>query len=75
MFDTRIIPYILSILYRMTHTPSGRQLDVYTTEPGVQFYTAFFLNETNAKGGATYGKWGAFCFEAQHYPDSPNQVV
>lgn len=58
---------------RLVHTPSGRQIDMYTTEPGVQFYTAYFLNETNAKGGATYSKWGAFCLEAQHYPDSPNE--
>ncbi|XP_060585605.1 galactose mutarotase-like isoform X2 [Ruditapes philippinarum] len=57
----------------LRHSPSGRQIDMYTTEPGVQFYTAFYLNETKAKGGATYGKWGAFCLEAQHYPDSPNQ--
>lgn len=58
---------------RVRHSPSGRQLDMYSTEPGVQFYTAFYLNETHAKGGASYGKWGAFCLEAQHYPDSPNQ--
>ncbi|KAL4238110.1 hypothetical protein ACF0H5_002822 [Mactra antiquata] len=58
---------------RVYHVPSGRQLDMYTTEPGVQFYTAYYLNETNAKDGATYGPWGAFCLEAQHFPDSPNQ--
>lgn len=58
---------------RVRHGPSGRQLDMYSTEPGVQFYTAYYLNQTRAKGGASYGKWGAFCLEAQHYPDSPNK--
>lgn len=46
---------------------------MYSTEPGVQFYTSFYLNETG-KGGAAYEKFGAFCLEAQHYPDSPNKV-
>lgn len=46
---------------------------MYSTEPGVQFYTSFYLNETG-KGGTAYEKFGAFCLEAQHYPDSPNKV-
>lgn len=46
---------------------------MFSTEPGVQFYTSFYLNETG-KGGAKYEKFGAFCLEAQHYPDSPNKV-
>ncbi|MDT0644061.1 aldose epimerase family protein [Zunongwangia sp. F363] len=53
---------------------SGRYLEVYTDEPGMQFYTANFLNGTlPAKGGGTYGKRTGFCFETQHYPDTPNQ--
>ncbi|WP_282283295.1 aldose epimerase family protein [Pseudomonas sp. PS02302] len=53
---------------------SGRTLTLYTTEPGVQFYTGNFL-EGNIKGkaGKTYGHWGAFTLETQHYPDAPNQ--
>lgn len=51
---------------------SGRVLDVSSTEPGVQLYTANSLNVTG-KGGLMYGKRGAFCLETQHYPDSPNQ--
>ena len=64
-------PYLFT---RMTHTASGRVLDVYSTEPGVQFYTGYYLNTANGKGGANYPQFSAFCFEAQHYPDSPNQV-
>jgi aldose 1-epimerase len=54
---------------------SGRVLEVWTTEPGVQFYTGNFLDGslTNTKGGAKYGKHAALCLETQHFPDSPNQ--
>lgn len=50
---------------------SGRVMEVYTTEPGVQFYTGNFLDGTPASGG--YPKHGGFCLEAQHFPNSPNQ--
>ena len=54
---------------------SGRVLNVYTTEPGVQFYTGNFLDGTvKGKGGVVYKKNQAFCLEAQHYPDSPNHA-
>ncbi|MGB6213458.1 aldose epimerase family protein [Pseudomonas mandelii] len=53
---------------------SGRRLQLYTTEPGVQFYTSNFLDGTvKGKGGKVYPHWGAFTLETQHYPDSPNQ--
>ena len=53
---------------------SGVIMKVFTTEPGVQFYTGNFLDGTIiGKGGAIYGKRSAFCLETQHYPDSPNQ--
>jgi len=52
---------------------SGRTLRVSTTEPGVQFYTGNFLDGTLAgKAGHAYGRRSAFCFETQHFPDSPN---
>ena len=52
---------------------TGRTLDVYTTEPGVQFYTGNFLNgSVVGKSGHAYVHRGAFCLETQHYPDSPN---
>jgi aldose 1-epimerase len=53
---------------------SGRTLDVYTTEPGIQIYTGNFLDGTiTGKDGKTYVHRGAFTVETQHYPDSPNQ--
>jgi aldose 1-epimerase len=56
------------------HPKSGRVMDVYTTEPGIQFYSGNFLNGrlTNSKGGAKYVKHAALCLETQHFPDSPN---
>ena len=52
---------------------SGRVMQVWTTEPGVQFYTGNFLNGTlTGKSGKIYARRTGFCFETQHYPDSPN---
>lgn len=60
-----------AVLYEPT---TGRQLSVYTTEPGVQFYCGNFLDGTLVgKGGKAYGKRSGLCLETQHYPDSPNQ--
>ncbi len=52
---------------------SGRSLEVITTEPGVQFYTANFLDGTLGSGDFTYIKHCGMCLETQHFPDSPNQ--
>lgn len=54
---------------------SGRTLTVFTTEPGIQFYSGNFLDGTltNTKNGIQYIKHGAFTLETQHYPDAPNQ--
>ena len=52
---------------------SGRTMKIYTTEPGVQFYTGNFLNGSTGAFGYKYEKHGAFCLETQHYPDSPNK--
>jgi aldose 1-epimerase len=53
---------------------SGRRLQLYTTEPGVQFYTSNVLDgSVKGKAGKIYPHWGAFTLETQHYPDSPNQ--
>jgi aldose 1-epimerase len=53
---------------------SGRTLEVYTTEPGVQIYTANGLSgKMVGKGGIAYGKRTAICFETQHFADSPNK--
>ncbi len=53
---------------------SGRVMEVWTTEPGLQFYSGNFLNGKDVgKGGVPYAWRTAFCLEAQHFPDSPNQ--
>ena len=63
-----------SLAARVVEPTSGRVLEVWTTQPGVQFYTGNFLDgKTVGKGGATYPRRSAFCLETQHYPDSPNQ--
>jgi aldose 1-epimerase len=56
------------------HEPkSGRVMEVWTTEPALQFYTGNFLDGTLHGNGKTYVRRGALCMETQHYPDSPNQ--
>ncbi len=58
---------------RVYEPKSGRVMEMYTTEPGVQFYTANFLDgKLTGKGGVAYNKQQAFCLEAQHFPDSVN---
>jgi aldose 1-epimerase len=51
---------------------SGRVMEVFTTEPGVQFYTGNFLNGTVRGIGGIYGHRSALCLETQHFPDSPH---
>ena len=56
------------------HPDSGRLLEVFTDEPGIQFYCGNFLDgRLDKPGGGTYLHRTGFCLEAQHYPDSPNQ--
>jgi len=53
---------------------TGRVMELYTTEPGLQFYSGNFLNGSNiGKGGAVYNLRNGFCLETQHFPDSPNR--
>jgi aldose 1-epimerase len=52
---------------------SGRTMTVYSTQPGVQFYTGNFLLNEIGKNGESYGKHSGFCLETQHFPDSPNR--
>ena len=59
---------------RLTEPFNGRVMEVWTTEPGVQFYTGNFLDGTlTGKSGKPYPRRSGFCLETQHYPDSPNQ--
>jgi aldose 1-epimerase len=58
---------------RVVDPKSGRVLEVSTTEPGIQLYTGNFLNGMEGKYGLHYVRRGAFCLEAQTFPDAPNQ--
>ena len=51
---------------------SGRKLEVFTSEPGLQLYSGNSLKETDGKFGQKFGYRTGFCLEAQHFPDSPN---
>ena len=63
----------LSLAASVYEPTSGRTVEMWTTEPGMQFYTGNFLNNVSGKQGKVYKHRGGFCLEAQHFPDSPNQ--
>ncbi len=64
----------LALAAHVEEPESGRIMEVWTDQPGIQFYTGNFLDGTVVgKGGHAYGKHAAFCLETQHFPDSPNQ--
>ena len=59
---------------RVEETTSGRVMEVYTDQPGIQFYTGNFLDGTvKGKGGKSAQLHSALCLETQHYPDTPNK--
>ena len=63
-----------NVLAAKAYSPtSGIALEVYTNEPGIQFYTGNFMDgKDTGKHGVLYPHRGALCLETQHYPDSPN---
>jgi len=64
----------LTMLATVLEPNSGRVLEVFSTSPGLQFYSGNFLDGTiKGKGGQVYQFRNGFCMEPQHYPDSPNQ--
>ena len=63
----------MSFAARIYEPNSGRTMDVYTTEPGIQLYTDNFGSGISGQHGATFPRRSAVCFEAQHFPDSPNR--
>jgi aldose 1-epimerase len=63
----------LTLAAAVTEPESGRTLECWTTEPGLQLYTGNFLDTVRGKGGSIYNKQYGFCLETQHWPDSPNQ--
>jgi aldose 1-epimerase len=63
----------LQFAARVREPKSGRVLEAYTTEPGIQLYSANFLDgSVIGKHGHAYKQREAFCLETQHFPDSPN---
>jgi aldose 1-epimerase len=64
----------LALHARVFEPTSGRVMEVWSTEPGLQFYAGNFLDGTiTGKGSAVYARRTGFCMEPQHFPDSPNQ--
>lgn len=63
----------LSFAAKVTEPATGRTMEVYTTEPGVQVYTDNWADGYKGQHGATFPRRSAICFEAQHFPDSPNK--
>jgi aldose 1-epimerase len=64
----------LALAARVHEPKSGRTMEVWTTEPGVQLYTANFMDgKLTGTGGVRYVQHGAFCLETQHFPDSINK--
>jgi aldose 1-epimerase len=64
----------LALCAKVYEPTTGRIMEIYTTEPGVQFYTGNFLDGTiTGKSGKVYKKHYGFCLETQHFPDSPNK--
>lgn len=65
----------LALVATLSHPASGRKLEVYTTEPGLQFYSGNFLDGTiKTSKGVAINKHAAMCLETQHFPNSPNEA-
>lgn len=69
----RTYPGTLELAAKVVEPQSGRVMEVFTTEPAIQFYGGNFMKGDTGKFGRVYPHRGAFCLETQHYPDSPNQ--
>jgi aldose 1-epimerase len=64
----------LTLAATLSSPPAGRVMEVFTTQPGIQFYAGNFLDGSlTGKGGKPYRQHYALCLETQHFPDSPNQ--
>jgi aldose 1-epimerase len=63
----------LVLAVRVYESGSGRIMEVYTTQPGMQFYTANGMRNLQGKAGKVYQNHYGFCLETQHFPDSPNK--
>jgi len=63
----------LVLAARVYEPDSGRLMEVYTNQPGMQFYTANGMRNVQGKAGKVYQNHYGFCLETQHFPDSPNK--
>lgn len=63
----------LNFAARLSEITSKRFVEIYTTKPGLQFYSGNFLENIKGKNGKIYNKHSGLCLETQYYPDSPNQ--
>lgn len=57
---------------RLKEATTGRQLEVYTTQPGIQLYTGYWIPGLTIQGKKKFGSYSGVALETQHYPDSPN---
>ena len=67
-------PGELTLAASMVEPSTGRTMECWTTEPGVQFYSDNWADGYKGQHGSTFGKHSGLCFEAQHFPDSPNRA-
>ena len=67
-------PGELTLAASMVEPSTGRTMECWTTEPGVQFYSDNWADGYKGQHGATFGKHSGLCFEAHHFPDSPNRA-
>jgi aldose 1-epimerase len=72
-FALRNASHPVRLAARAYEAESGRIMELFTTQPGLQFYSGNFLDGTiTGKGGTVYHKYAGFCLETQHFPDAPN---
>ncbi|QZE14597.1 galactose mutarotase [Halosquirtibacter laminarini] len=57
----------------LSHAETGRHVSVFTTQPGLQIYTGYYIPEFTGHDNKKYGKYMGVAMETQHFPDSPNQ--
>uniref|UniRef100_A0A914YI84 Galactose mutarotase n=1 Tax=Panagrolaimus superbus TaxID=310955 RepID=A0A914YI84_9BILA len=62
----------LKLVTKVLEPKSGRKLEIYTTQPGIQFYTGNFLEKSKISNGKVTQKHGGFCLETNNFPDGPN---
>jgi len=74
VLNKKVVKNGLSHAAKIVDPSSGRVMEIFTTQPGIQFYTGNFLDGTLGRDGVKFEKNFGFCLETQHYPDSPNRA-